>query len=109
MTAPKRPAVDAPASTERSEGDSEQTFGSTRFEFRRVKITRAPQARTTSAPQALRWRRLPRRDWRKPLTLTISYRGGAEAWVEIHARGDIGRYPGSAQIIDILGDMTGNR
>jgi hypothetical protein len=29
--------------------------------------------------------------------------------VEIHARGDIGRYPGSAAIVDILGDMTGNR
>jgi hypothetical protein len=95
--------------TERSEGGSEQAFGSTRWEWRRVKINRAPQASSNSAPKALRWRKLPRLDWRKPITCTIKYRGGAEAWVEIHARGDIGRYPGSAAIVDILGDMTGNR
>lgn len=96
-------------STERSEGDSEQPFGSTRFVHKRVRMTRPPEARRYSGPKGLRWKKLPRQDWRKPVHLTITYRGGAEAWVEIHARGDLGRYTGDAQIIDILMDITGNR
>lgn len=64
---------------------------------------------TAQRPTGLRWRRLPRIDWRKPQHVTISYRGGAEAWVEVHARGDLGRYPGHTAIIDILADITRNR
>lgn len=95
--------------TERSEGGSEQTFGSTRWEFRRVKIARPPEAMTVSAPKGHRWRRLPRVDWRKPQHITISYRGGPEGWVEVHARGDLGRYPGSTAVLDVLADITRNR
>lgn len=60
-----------------------------------------------SAPKALFWRRLPKRDPRKPLSITIKLRGGPEAWVEIHARGQIGRYPGATAIADILRDLNG--
>lgn len=95
--------------TERSEGGSEHPFGSTRFVTKHVRMARPPEARSYSGPKGLRWRKLPRLDWRKPVHLTITYRGGAEAWVEIHARGDIGRYTGNAQIIDILMDITRNR
>lgn len=42
---------------------------------------------------------------RKPLTWRITYRGGPEMWVEIHARGDIGRYPGHTPIVEILHDV----
>lgn len=97
------------AATERSDGGSEHTFGSTRWEFRRVKIARPPEAMAAQRPSGLRWRKLPRVNWRKPTHLTITYRGGAEAWVEVHARGDIGRYPGSTAIIDVLADITRNR
>lgn len=60
-----------------------------------------------SAPKALRWRHLTRRDARKPLTITVKLRGGPEAWVEIHARGSAGRYPGASAIADILRDING--
>lgn len=103
---PKRPPRPQPSA---SEGGSEHLFGSTRWETRRVKIARPPEAMTAQRPTGLRWRRLPRIDWRKPQHLTISYRGGAEAWVEVHARGDLGRYPGHTAIIDILADITRNR
>lgn len=75
---------------------------STTWETRRVRINRAPQASVDSAPKALRWRRLPPRDPRKPLTCTVKWRGGPEAWIEVHARGDIGRFPGSVCIADLV-------
>lgn len=72
-------------------------------------MARPPEAMSHSVPKGHRWRRLPRVDWRKPQHLTITYRGGPEGWVEIHARGDFGRYPGDVAIIDILADITRNR
>lgn len=98
-----------PRSTERSEGDSEHVFGSTTWKWKQVRMARPPEAMSTAPRTGHRWRRLPRIDWRKPLHLTITYRGGAEAWVEIHARGDLGRYTGDTAIIDVLLDITRNR
>jgi hypothetical protein len=46
---------------------------------------------------------------RRPLHLTIKYRGGAAAWVEIHARGRMGRYSGERAIIEILSDIAGGK
>jgi hypothetical protein len=43
---------------------------------------------------------------RSPVTLTIKLRGGPECWVEVHARGGIGRYPGVTAIYDVLRDVT---
>jgi hypothetical protein len=47
------------------------------------------------------------RDRRKPLTLTISYRGGPEQWFEIHARGSIGRFPGYVALSDVMAAIYG--
>lgn len=64
-------------------------------------VRKRPAPQRDSAPKALRWRRLPRRDMRKPLTMTIKWRGGAEAWVEVHARGDVARLPGHVTIAEL--------
>lgn len=71
------------------------------------KVRRPAGGHTNSVPKGHRWRLLPRRNARTPLAVTLSYRGGPEAWVEIHARGDLGRYPGSTAIADILADLNG--
>lgn len=81
-------------------------------------VSRAPQARQDSPPEgraaqdrarARKWWGLPRRDMRKPLQLTIKLRGGTEGWVEIHARGRVGRYPGYVTILDVLTDINSQR
>jgi hypothetical protein len=47
-------------------------------------------------------RRLNRAKWRRPITLTVSYRGGPECWWEIDARGRTWRFPGSLALHDVL-------
>lgn len=59
-----------------------------------------------SAPKGHRWRRRARLDWRKPVHVTLKFRGGPEAWVEVHARGDFARYPGWVALVDVLSDIT---
>jgi hypothetical protein len=86
---------------------SEQAFPSTTWAWKRVKIACPPEARGPQSPAGRRWRLLPRRNRRDPLPITIKYRGGAEDWVEIHARGSIGRYPGWVAIGDIVNEING--
>lgn len=86
-------------------GGSEQSFSSTTWTWQRVKVRRAPQATQDSRPKGVRWHRLPRWPVRKPLHLTIKYRGGAEGWVEVHARGQIGRFPGHVAVLDLMREV----
>lgn len=88
-----------------SRGTNER-LGSTTWVTRRDKISRAPQARGHSTPQASRWRRFGRRDPREPITVRIHYRGGSEAWVEVSGRGETNRYPGWVPIADVLFDIN---
>jgi hypothetical protein len=66
-----------------------------------------PQAgepqRPKGTPQAL----LRRRDRRKPLTITVTYRGGPECWWELRARGAIVRRPGHVALEDVLSQFDG--
>lgn len=77
-------------------------FPSTTWPLRPVRITRAPVASGHSVPKGHRWRRLPARNPRNPLTITVKWRGGSEAWVEVHARGDVARLPGWIPISDLV-------
>lgn len=70
-----------------------------------VKIGQPPQANVDSGPKA----HLLPLALRKPVTLTLSYRGGAEGWVEVRARGAIWRFPGSTVIHDICLLVHGHR
>lgn len=82
--------------------EGEQVFESTTWSVKRVMVRRAPQASVDSALKGHRWKKLPARNPRDPLSLTVKWRGGAEAWVEIHARGDFVRVPGWVPIADIV-------
>lgn len=65
-------------------------------------MRRPPEASKGSAPKGHRWRRRSPWDPRKPLSLTVKSRGGAECWYEVHARGDLGRVPGSTSLHDLM-------
>lgn len=88
----------------------EQAFGSTRWAWRQVKVARPPEARKSSAPKGLHsWRRLPK--WplrRKPLSLTVTYRGGPECWYEVHSRGRSARFTGAVQLHDLMRAIAGH-
>lgn len=81
---------------------SEQTFPSTTWEWRKVKMARPPEATRHSAPKGRSLRALPRRNRRDPLPVTVKLRGGPESWVELHARGSILRVPGWVSISDVV-------
>lgn len=79
---------------------------STTFEWKRVKMSRPPNGQPEKPAQRGRWFHLPARNWRQPLTLSVKYRGGAEGWVEVRARGGVGRYPGYTTLIEVLADAN---
>lgn len=84
----------------------ENVFPSTTWEWRRVKVRRPPEGHSGRSPKARRFFHLPPRDPRVPLNVSIKYRGGPEAWYEIHARGTIARYPGWVSIDEIMAEVN---
>lgn len=65
-------------------------------------VGRPARGQKTSAAQRHLWFRLPRRNPRIPLAMTVKFRGGPEAWVEIHCRGGVHRFPGYTDIASIV-------
>jgi len=82
---------------------------STTFGFKRVKIASAPKGPRGSGAEGGRWRSLARRNPREKLTLTIHYRGGAECWYEVVARGKRGRFPGYIALHDAIREINEGR
>jgi hypothetical protein len=72
------------------------------WEWKRVRMRRPAEGHRAQPPKATFWRRHPPRSGREPLTLVISYRGGPECWIEVHARGSVGRFPGATAVVDML-------
>jgi hypothetical protein len=52
-------------------------------------------------------KRLWLRNRRKPLQVVVTYRGGAECWWELRARGKVVRVPGALAIEDVLSQFDG--
>lgn len=70
--------------------------------YRWAKILTAPKAPTKQPRRALRRPSLPRWDRRNALTITVRYRGGAEGWYEVRARGRVFRTVGSLALHDVM-------
>lgn len=85
-----------------SEAPGEWPGPSTTWAFKRVKISSTPERPGKKVAGGGRWRRLARRNPRENLTITVSYRGGGEAWYQVSARGSRGNFPGYACIHDIM-------
>ena len=54
-----------------------------------------------------RWRSLNRRNPKAKLTLTIQFKGGAECWYLIEARGSSGIVSGAIALHDVMREITG--
>jgi hypothetical protein len=87
--------------------DNESIGPSTTWGWKRVKMARPPEAIAGTRPKAgLSWfRRLPPWQPRRPLTLRITYRGGPEAWYEVHTRGGTIRRPGHVALHDLMREI----
>lgn len=89
---------------------SENTRSVSTTSFQKVvRITRAPRRQQAQPAEGRRWWHLPERSYRKPLTITVKYRGGAEGWVEVHARGSKGFYPGDTPLLDVVLEVNSVR
>lgn len=86
--------------------DPEQSFPSPRWEWKQVKMRRPAGGQKETLPKGGRWHRFPPRNPREPLSIKVKYRGGSEAWYEIHARGSVGRYPGYVSLHEIMSDIN---
>jgi hypothetical protein len=69
-------------------------------------MRRRPDGQGARAPKGRRWHSLPWRNPRDPLTVTIVYRGGPEAWVEVKARGSMGRFHGNTALFDVVAEIN---
>ncbi len=85
-------------STERGE----QTFPSTTWQWKRVKVSRRPQGTDTARAKRGRWRHLARWPRTEKLTITVKHRGGAESWWLVEARGSQGVFPGWCALEDVM-------
>lgn len=83
--------------------------GSTQWAWKRVKIAHPPEASSRQPKAAHRWFKRPVWNGREKLTLTVTYRGGAEAWYEIHSRGCMGRFPGYVSLHDVMREIYNER
>ena len=75
---------------------------STTWEWKRVKVSASRREGRQNVPKAPRWGRLARRNPKDALTLRITYRGGAECWYLVEARGSHGVFPGHAALHDVM-------
>ncbi len=80
---------------------------STTFGWRKVKIASRPQGHKQAAPQAPPLASRKRTDG--PITLTVEWRGGAEDWWLVKARGRRWVFPGHRQLTDVLLDVLEGR
>jgi hypothetical protein len=65
-----------------------------------------PEGTRHSRPKGARWFGLTRRNPRDQLRLTVAYRGGAEGWIEVHARGQVGFFPSHAALADVVWEVN---
>lgn len=78
---------------------------STTWGTKRVKIASAPPGHSRSTAKPSRWHGLPRWAGSEKLTLTVTYRGGAECWYSVQARGRQGMFPGYVSLHDALHEI----
>lgn len=88
--------------------DSNKRTTSTTPEWRWAKIRATPARPSKTSPKASLPALAP---WDKAMALSISvkYRGGAECWWEITARGRVWRRPGHLALDDVLQEVLSGR
>jgi hypothetical protein len=92
-----------------TEADEDVCSASTRWVWKRVKIDPPLAAPPRTAAAGVRRKPVSRWDPRTALTLSVRYRGGAEGWYEVRARGRTIRVPGHVSMHDVMRDIYGER
>lgn len=87
-------------------GKTNNRSGSTTWIPRVDKIRGRRPAGAAAPKAASRWSSLKRRDPKAPLTITIRYRGGGEAWYYVEARGSSGAFPGYRALHDVMREVN---
>jgi hypothetical protein len=85
--------------------ESERTFPSTAWEWRKVKMKPPPAGHVTARAKRGRWFGLSRWPRSQQLTITVGYRGGPESWWLVTARGRHGVFPGHAALEDVMSSV----
>lgn len=84
--------------------------GSTTWTYEPDRMPSGPRREGIRPAGSSRWSKLTRRDARSRLTITIKYRGGAECWYHVEARGRGGAFPGVMALHDVMREINeGNR
>lgn len=65
-------------------------------------MRRSPAGRAANAAAKPSFHGVRQRRWQEPLTVILTYRGGAEGWVLVEARGRRQAFPGHLAILDVL-------
>lgn len=88
----------SPSSNERS--------GSTTWAYKKVKLRGPARTGQHDRRKPGRFSGLTRRDPKSVLTITVAYKGGAEAWWTIQARGRIAAFPGHMALHDVMAEIN---
>ena len=73
------------------------------------RIPRRPPGGQQNVPKAPRWWALRRRNGKDALTIRITYRGGAQCWYLVEARGTRGAFPGVLALHDVMREINEGR
>lgn len=85
-----------------TDSDSNTRSSSTTSEWQWAKIRKRP-----AGPKARAKRLDSVWDPHTPVSLTVRYLGGGEAWVEVGARGRTIKVPGHRAVLDVLSEVWG--
>lgn len=73
----------------------------------RAKLPRSRRGAKQDGSKRPLFRNLRARNPREPLTIQVRYRGGAEAWWYIEARGTSQAFPGHLCLHDVMSSING--
>lgn len=90
-------------------GDDKEPLTSTTWEWRKVKMRRSAGGQDTAASGTRGFRRLRRYPRTEQVRITVEYRGGAESWWLLKARGTQEVFPGHRALEDVLSRVYSER
>lgn len=79
---------------------------STPTRWKDTRIRRSPRRATGTAAAGARWSSRSKVNPRDRLTVVIAFRGGAECWYEVYARGVKAYFHGATALHDVLEEIT---
>jgi len=80
-------------------------YPSTTWAWRRVKVTPPARAIRGSTAKPFRWFGLAHVRRAHKVTIVVTYRGGAQAWYLVEARGRHGAFPGDRALHDVVREI----